>query len=263
MRIRATATAAAVLGAVALSALAAPVAQAAPAAAGPKVTFSNVKIAKALVVGASGKASFPVTYTVTKPAKLSAKSLETGPVLYRGTAITKATDALVSEDPGTCKTVSQTVLNCSATLVFGTKDTQLANAQAGAWKVGGLAVDSKGNFTLRGDLGSTKLLRQTKLTATATPKAVKKGKTLTVKGTLTRADWNTHKNAGFGAQTVQLQYQKAGSKTWTTLKTVKSDSKGNLSTTVTATADGSYRYNFGATSTTGAVASPANLVDVS
>ncbi|HEY8986511.1 MAG TPA: hypothetical protein VIU15_43935, partial [Streptomyces sp.] len=229
MRIRATATAAAVLGAVALSALAAPVAQAAPAAAGPKVTFSKVKIAKTLVVGASGKASFPVTYTVTKPAKLSAKSFESGPAIYRGTAMSKATDVFISEDPGTCKTISSTVLSCSAAIVFDREDNLLDNSQAGAWKVGALAVDAKGNVTLQGDLGSTKLLRQAKLTADATPEPVKKGKTITVKGTLTRADWNTKKNVAYGSQTVQLQFQKAGTKTWTTVKSVKTSAKGALS----------------------------------
>ncbi|MET8980703.1 hypothetical protein ABZX85_34375 [Streptomyces sp. NPDC004539] len=261
MRIRATATVAAVLGAVALSALAAPVAQAAPAAA-PKVTFSNVKIAKVLVVGASGKASFPVTYTVTKPADLSVNALQTGPVIYRGTAITKPTDLFISEDPGTCKAASSTVLNCKAALVFNVTDGDLTNDESGAWKAGALAVISKQTPIWQGDLGSTKLLRQAKLTTDATPEPVKKGKTLTVKGTLTRANWETNKYAGYGAQTVQLQYKKAGAKTWTTLKTVKTTAKGTLSTTVKATADGYYRYNFVATSTTGAVASAADYVDV-
>ncbi|QNP71996.1 hypothetical protein IAG44_22990 [Streptomyces roseirectus] len=261
MRIRATATAAAVLGAVAVSALAAPAAQAAPAA-GLKVTFSNVKIGKVLVVGASGRASFPVTYTVTKPAALSDKNLKTGPAIYRGTTITKPSDLFVSEKPGTCKTVSSTVLNCSAALVFNVTDGDLVNSESGAWRVGGVAVDSKENLAWQGDLGATKLLRQARLTTDATPEPVKKGKLLTVKGSLTRANWETNKYAGYGAQTVQLQYKKAGATTWTTVKTVKTSAKGALSTTVKATADGYYRYNFVATSTTGAVASAADYVDV-
>ncbi|MEX3107613.1 hypothetical protein DF268_13470 [Streptomyces sp. V2] len=262
MRIRATATAAVVLGTVALSALAAPAAQAAPAA-GPKVTFSNVKIGKTLVVGASGRASFPVTYTVTKPASLSAKSFASGPAIYRGATIAKPSDLFVSENPGTCKAPSATVLNCTASLVFNVTDGDLINSESGAWKVGGVAVNvSKDGLTWQGDLGSTKLLRQAKLTTDAAPEPVKKGRTITVKGTLTRANWETNKYAGYGAQTVQLQYKKAGAKTWTTLKSVKTTAKGTLSTTVKATADGYYRYNFVATSTTGAVASAADYVDV-
>ncbi|MFM9446162.1 hypothetical protein [Streptomyces acidiscabies] len=260
MRIRATATAAVVLGTVALSALAVPTAQAAPAA-GPKVTFSNVKIAKTLVAGTS-RASFPVTYTVTKPAGLSAKSFQSGPAIYRGATIAKPSDLFVSENPGTCKAVSATVLNCTAALVLNVTDNDLVNSESGAWKVGGLAIDSKENLTWQSDLGSTKLLRQAKLTTDATPEPVKKGRTITVKGTLTRANWETDKYAGYGAQTVQLQYKKAGAKTWTTLKSVKTTAKGTLSTTVKATADGYYRYNFVATSTTGAVASAADYVDV-
>ncbi|WP_075734522.1 hypothetical protein [Streptomyces acidiscabies] len=265
MRIRATATAAAVLGAVALSALAAPAAQAAPAAAGPKVTFSNVKIAKTLVVGASGRASFPVTYTVTKPEALDAKSFQSGPVIYRGATIAKPSDMFISENPGTCKAAaaSKTVLNCTAALIFNVTDGDLINAESGAWKVGAVAVHTnKTGETWQGDLGSTKLLRKAKLTTDATPEPVKKGKTITVKGSLTRANWETNKYAGYGAQTVQLQYKKAGATTWTTVKSVKTTAKGALSTTVKATADGYYRYNFVATSTTGAVASAADYVDV-
>ncbi|WP_416971418.1 hypothetical protein [Streptomyces sp. 4F14] len=261
MRIRATATAAVVLGTVALSALAAPAAQAAPAP-GPKVTFSNVKIAKTLVAGATGRASFPVTYTVTKPAGLNAKSFQSGPAIYRGT-IAKPSDLFVSENPGTCKAASATVLNCTAAMVFNVSDGELINSESGAWKVGAVAVPTdKEGYTWQGDLGSTKLLRQARLTTDATPEPVKKGRTITVKGSLTRANWETNKYAGYGAQTVQLQYKKAGAKTWTTVKSVKTSAKGALSTTVKATADGYYRYNFVATSTTGAVASAADYVDV-
>ncbi|GAQ52245.1 hypothetical protein [Streptomyces acidiscabies] len=260
MRIRATATAAVVLGTVALSALAVPTAQAAPAA-GSKVTFSNVKIAKNLVIGASGRASFAVTYTVTKPASLSAKSLQTGPAIYRGT-LAKPSDLFVSENPGTCKAPSATVLNCTAALVFNVTDGDLSNSETGAWKVGGVAIDAKKVLAWQENLGSTKLLRKAKLTTDATPEPVKKGKTITVKGSLTRANWETNKYAGYGAQTVQLQYKKAGATTWTTVKSVKTTAKGALSTTVKATADGYYRYNFVATSTTGAVASAADYVDV-
>ncbi|MGW1149135.1 hypothetical protein ACWD6I_29880, partial [Streptomyces sp. NPDC002454] len=63
-------------------------------------------------------------------------------------------------------------------------------------------------------------------------------------------------------QPVKLQYKKNGSSTWTTLKTVKTDRYGKLKTTVKATADGSYRYSFAGTSTTPAVNSSADYVDV-
>ncbi|CAM5717141.1 Calcium-binding protein OS=Streptomyces alboniger OX=132473 GN=CP975_15560 PE=4 SV=1 [Streptomyces alboniger] len=43
---------------------------------------------------------------------------------------------------------------------------------------------------------------------------------------------------------------------------MKSDSKGNLSTTVKASADGYFRYVFAGTSTTPAVTSTSDFVDV-
>ncbi|MGW3975906.1 hypothetical protein [Streptomyces mirabilis] len=63
---------------------------------------------------------------------------------------------------------------------------------------------------------------------------VKKGKTFTVKGTLTRADWETTRYSGYTGQPVALQ----------------SKAKGALTTTVKAATDGSYRYKFAGTSTT-------------
>ena len=114
MRIRATV--AAVSGALALSALAVPAAQAddtaasyraavakvrqaalaasdrAPAAEGKpyalNVSFSNFKIAKAVKVGTTNHISTTVTYTLTHGAnvKITAADFVTDPVIYRGSA---------------------------------------------------------------------------------------------------------------------------------------------------------------------------------
>ncbi|MFD4611145.1 hypothetical protein [Streptomyces sp. NPDC058451] len=260
MRIRATV--AAVSGALALSALAVPAAHAA-GAPGPAVTFSNVKVNKGknIVVGATGKVSVPVTYTVTHPASLDPDTFGTGPVLYLGAKITSPADLQGGDDAGTCKAASSTVLNCTATIdIRPARD--LVNSEAGAWKVGALAVDEGENATWQGDLGSTKVQRLSKLTTAAKPKPVTKGKTVTVTGKLTRANWDGAKYSGYSGQAVKLQFKKKGTTTYKTLKTVKTDSAGALKTTTKATADGYYRFVFAGNSTTPAVNAAGDLVSV-
>ncbi|WP_217546574.1 hypothetical protein [Streptomyces sp. GbtcB6] len=260
MRIRATV--AAVSGALALSAFVAPAAHAAGST--PDVTFSNMKINKgsSMVVGTT-KASFSVTYTVTHAASLPASDFATGPVIYRGSSVTAPSDLFASDEPGTCTAASSTVLNCKATLAFTVGgDADLDNSEAGSWSVGGVAADADSNVKWVGGLGTTKVLRASKLTANATPEPVKKGKTITVTGTLTRANWDTNKYGGYGSQSVKLQFRKKGSSTYTTLKTIKSSSTGALKTTTTASVDGYYRYSFAGTSTTPAVSATGDYVDV-
>ncbi|WP_329218433.1 hypothetical protein OG352_19160 [Streptomyces sp. NBC_01485] len=267
MRIRALALAAS--GAVALSAFAVPAAQAAPAApVGPAVTFSKVKVnaGKNIVVGTTGKLTVTATYTVTKPASLSASSFQSGPAFYRGTTLDLEGNSFGGDNPGTCTTVSSTVLNCTAKVEFrpaSSDDTEdLTNADAGTWKLGALAVGSNGGITTQTGFGTSNVQRQAQLTVNAAPEPVKKGKTITVTGKLSRANWDTSKYAGYAAQPVQLQFKKNGSTTYTTVKTVKTSSTGGLSTTVKAGVDGSYRYTFAGTTTTPAVSAAGDFVDV-
>lgn len=91
---------------------------------------------------------------------------------------------------------------------------------------------------------------------------MKKGKTLTVTGKLSRANWDTNKYAGYAAQPVKLQFRKKGSTVYTTVKTVKTSSTGVLKTTVTASVDGYYRYTFAGTTTTPAISAAGDFVDV-
>ncbi|MFJ5308532.1 hypothetical protein [Streptomyces sp. NPDC088350] len=276
MRIRATV--AAVSGALVLSAFAVPAAQAADASSGKaafssatsaaaatlNVTFSNMKVnsGKAVVVGATAKVAVPVTYTLTHAAGLdvSADNFASGPLIYRGTSVTSPTNEIISDDPGTCTAASTTVLNCKAT-IYIRPTSDLANTDAATWKAGGLAINADGTKT-QGDLGSVPVKRLAKLTADATPEPVKKGKTITVTGKLTRANWETNKDAGYASQPVKLQFRKNGSSTYTTVKTIKTSSTGALKTTVKATVDGFFRYSFAGTSTTPAVNATGDYVDV-
>ncbi|MEU7054260.1 hypothetical protein ACF1GS_19225 [Streptomyces eurythermus] len=259
MRIRATA--AAVSGALALSALAVPAAHAAPAA--PNVTFSHMKVndGKAITLGATSTVKVKATYTVTHPATVSMSDVLTGPVLYRGDSAKYPDTQVTSDDPGTCAKVDPTTAHCSATITVPARE--LYNSDAGTWKQGGVAVDRKtGADRWQNDLGTLPVRRAAQLTTNAAPEPVKKGRTITVTGQLTRADWPHGTWVAFGGRPVELQFRKAGGSTYTTVKTVTSSSTGTLRTTVTAGSAGSYRYRFAGTSTTSAVSAPADHVDV-
>ncbi|MER5297206.1 calcium-binding protein, partial [Streptomyces pharetrae] len=62
--------------------------------------------------------------------------------------------------------------------------------------------------------------------ANASPEPVRKGRTITVTGRLTRVSWETLTYGGYGSQYMKPQYRKKGATAFATLKTVKSTSRG-------------------------------------
>ncbi|MEW1567926.1 hypothetical protein AB0454_33760 [Streptomyces sp. NPDC093509] len=308
MRIRATV--AAVSGALALSALAVPAAQAdgsadhradvakvreaAHAATGRTpftgstgsdgepyaidLTFSNVKVngGNPIVAGTTNVVSVPVTYNIKHAASVdvTADDFLMDVEIYRG-SFEEFDNELLGDNWPSCTATSSTAATCKGTIDIDPHD-ELRNADATTWKAFGYAIAfngvdlndpnadlSKVGYAEQDALATTKLQRYSKLTVNASPEPVKKGKTITVTGLLSRANWDIHTYAGYTVQPVGLQFRKKSSSTYTsTLKTVKSDSKGNLKTTTTATVDGYFRYNFAGTSTTPAVKTTGDYVDV-
>jgi hypothetical protein len=118
------------------------------------------------------------------------------------------------------------------------------------------------DWTERWAYTSTRIQRHSKLTANASPEPVAKGQRLAISGKLTRANWDTLDYRGYTNQPVKLQFRKAGTTTYTTLKTVYTSSTGYLKTTTTASEDGYWRWNFAGTSTTPAVKATGDFVDV-
>jgi hypothetical protein len=107
------------------------------------------------------------------------------------------------------------------------------------------------------------VLRDAALTVNASPEPVAKNKTLTVTGKLSRADWETLGGFhGYVGQKVRLQFRKKGATTYTTVKTVTTNSTGNLKTTVKATTDGYWRYSFAGSTTTATATAGGDYVDV-
>ncbi|MGW2207923.1 hypothetical protein [Streptomyces sp. NPDC001781] len=238
------------------------------------VTFSQFKVAKAIKVGTTNHVATTVTYTLTHGANvdITAHDFLNGPYLYKG-SFDNPDNMLFGDLPATCKVVTDTTAKCTGKIDIYPTDGLLWNSDAGAWKGGALAIAyngqdqenpdlSKVGVADKGGLGSTSLQRYSRQTVNASPEPVRKGRTITVTGALTRANWEDNKYHGYTQQSVKLQFKKKGAGAYTTLKTVKTDSRGNLKTTVKASADGYFRYSFAGTSTTPAVDSTADFVDV-
>ncbi|MFJ9816767.1 hypothetical protein ACIRU3_16100 [Streptomyces sp. NPDC101151] len=304
MRIRATV--AAVSGALALSALAVPAAQAAEsrvpsdtsaaskaahttegrgktafstaAAEGTPyaldASFSNVKVnsGKNIAVGTTNLVKVPVSFTLTHGADVNIKASDffAGVELYRGESFENEIYFFDSND-ASCTDSSATVASCKATIEID--PFELLNEDATTWKAAGFAVAFNGEdpenpnldnvgVAVNDPVTSVKLQRYSKLTVNASPEPVTKGKTITVTGKLSRANWDDSQYHGYTGQSVKLQFRKKSSSTYTTLKTITSDSTGNLKTTTKATVDGYFRYSFAGTSTTPAVSAAGDFVDV-
>ncbi|MFJ9022322.1 hypothetical protein ACIRPU_20490 [Streptomyces sp. NPDC102259] len=240
--------------------------------------FGNVKInsGKPIVAGTSAKVTVPVTFTVTHGADVdvTADDTELDLVIYRGSYSSPA-NILVGDDWPACTNTSATVASCKGTLDIY-PDEELLNADATTWKALGYVIDwndvdpyttddidwTKVGYAEGDALATTKLQRLSRLTVNAAPEPVKKGKTITVTGSLTRANWDSGKYTGYSGVYAQLQFRKKNSTTYTTVKSVKTTSTGALKTTVKAGVDGYYRYSFVGTTTAPAVKAAGDFIDV-
>ncbi|MGW1070664.1 hypothetical protein ACWD4F_39970 [Streptomyces aureus] len=268
-----------VSGALALSAVAVPSASAAT----PDLSFSGVVVnnGKPIVVGTTNLVKVPVTYTFVRPAGLVIDGEQNGAgvLLYRGSSLAKQENELGPDDMPTCTTTATTATtvtqSCKEVIAVDPQEYLYEAADAGTWKIAGFysatALDNDDSdnhvgmqfgYDMWGVPGTAQVKRAAKLTVNATPEPVRKGATLTVKGVLTRADWNTGKYAGFKGQPAVLQFKAKGATAYKTVKTVTTGTAGALSTTVKASADGTYRYTFAGTSTTGTATAAGDYVDV-
>ncbi|MFF8727983.1 calcium-binding protein [Streptomyces sp. NPDC015171] len=250
-----------VLGALALSVLAVPAAQAADESRGD-TKISNVVVngGKPVVVSATGTKTITVSFTATDNSGIAWAQA----ILYHGTDMDHSDSGAVantSDGRSACTKVDATTATCKATYTL-TAQENLINSVAGGWKVWAIAQGKDNDYVLKENVKSFQAQRLSKLTVNAAPEPVKKGKTITVTGALTRANWDAGTYSGYTAQPVKLQFRKKDSSTYSTVKTVNTDSKGNLKTTVTASADGYYRYSFAGTSTTPAVSAAGDFIDV-
>jgi len=180
----------------------------------------------------------------------------------------------------------------------------LANAQAGSWKVrtstawaadapapGGTATathlqgdddgddgddDDQGTGEDEGEEAGSQLvegeakvavLRASQVTSDVTSSAltrhnrIKKGKAVTVRGVLSRADWEKGGLAGYAKQRVELQFRTPEG-AYRKVRAVKTGSGGAFAESVKVSKDGCYRVVFTGDATTGADPSTGECVDV-
>ncbi|MFG2553274.1 hypothetical protein [Streptomyces sp. NPDC048581] len=240
------------------------------------VTFSNFKIAKAIKVGTTNHVATTVTYTLTHGADVDIKAADfiTDPIIYRG-SFASPEASLLGNKPAKCTATSATTANCKGTIDVYPGDHELINSNAGTWRAAAEATafngqdpageefdQSKVGYANKDGLGTTLMQRFSKLTVDASPEPVKKNKTITITGKLSRANWDRGTYNGYVEQPVQLQFRKKNSDTYSTVKTIKTNATGNLKTTVKATQDGYFRYVFAGTTTTPAANATGDFVDV-
>jgi hypothetical protein len=220
----------------------------------PVVTGAVVNDGHDVIVGITENVTFPVTVTGSDDTGLSFADVD-----LKGPHGGFYTTDTFCQTPTSC-TVSFTV---NAHLAPGTDDpVDLANANAGTWKVDTLAEDAEGNWVYAPDAGAFGFKRAARLTVDASPEPVAKGARITVTGKLSRANWDTYRYAGYVGRTVNLQFRPENSDTYSTVGTAVTSSTGTLRTTVKAVKDGYWRWNFGGTTTTGPAKATGDYVDV-
>lgn len=171
------------------------------------------------------------------------------------------------DSPVTCVKKSATTSDCTAMMSivpawmpdYSTSD---ANSMAGVWEVYGTVNANDGDYWIYDNMGTFKVKRAATLVTTTPAERVRTGSSFKITGKLARAHWEDLKYYGFTGQSVQLQFKKSGTSSYRTVRTVKTGSSGKLSTTVKATAAGSWRWYFGGTDTTARITSAGKAVRV-
>ncbi|MFC8227015.1 hypothetical protein [Streptomyces sp. NPDC057287] len=264
-----TGAAGVVVGALALSVFTAPSAQAADTG----ITVSRIVVngGRSIIVGTSDEKAPPVTFRITLPVGYSTAdpfAYDAEPFLYHGTTPAKGADSGGLLMSGyTCYETSARIADCEGELSVDPRYDLDSNSDATTWKIGVAAKLWKTNGQLKTAeyttaSGGVKVKRWAKATVDASPEPVTKGKTITVTGSLKRADWVKHAYTGYAGKSVSLQFRKAGSSVYSTVKTATSSSTGALKTTVKASADGYFRWTFGGSSTSGTATAAGDYVDV-
>ncbi|MGW3663546.1 hypothetical protein [Streptomyces sp. NPDC005141] len=270
---RRTVAVATLVGALGFSVLNAPTAQAADTG----ITVSSIVInnGKPIVVGTSKEVEPPISFNIALPSGYSTADpfrYDAFPFLYRGSMTTAADTGENFIGPGgyTCYELDSKHARCEGSLYIDPHPSQEhvdSNSDATTWKVGVSLKLWKADGGLKTGERETRsttvqLKRVAKATTNASPEPVTKGKTITVTGKVTRANWSTKKYDAYSGRTVSLQFRAEGADTFTTVKKATTSSTGGLKATVTASVDGSYRWVYYGNSTTGVATSAADSVDV-
>ncbi|OEJ36344.1 hypothetical protein [Streptomyces agglomeratus] len=225
------------------------------------VSFTRVAVngGKPIVVGVKEQVRVHATFRMTTRLKH-----DSGPTVfpYRGNPETGPLriSAIETSD---CKVVDSENGICDFTERMYIDPRYLdGNEDAGTWR-------TAARVFLAGDAWDTddenlplQVKRAARVTVSASPEPVTTGKTITVTGRVTRANWDTYTYQGYAGRTVSLQFKAAGASSYTTVKKATSSSTGALRTTVQATVPGTWRWTYYGNSTTGAKSSTGDYVAV-
>ena len=222
------------------------------------VSFTRVQVngGNPIVIGVSKEVAVPASFRMATTHKWEYPTV----FLYRGGAGgDQLWHAIETTD---CIKVSSGVCDFNETMYFDPSEWEMRNSEAGAWKVGA-QVFFKGGGGDTDDEGLTSYVkRNSRLTVNAAPEPVSKGKTITVTGKVTRANWETRKYASYGGRHVSLQFKPAGTASYTTVKKVYANGSGDLRTTVKASRTGTWRWVYYGNTTTGPSTSSGDNVVV-
>ncbi|MFF4243736.1 hypothetical protein ACFYY2_04605 [Streptomyces sp. NPDC001822] len=253
---RTTSITAVLTGALVLSAsaIAAPAAYAADT--GVVIKKLSVNGGKPIVLGTSRTESFTISVTASDNSGISSR------LAFLQLDREVGDDYWSFHGRPTCSKDSATTSTCTLVYKLDPSIDLPRNTVAGPWDVTVQLEAKDGDLYNNGGKLKHPVLRRGKLTANASPEPVHKGKPLKVTGKLTRANWDRRTYAGYADKPVKLQFRKAGTSTYKTVKTVHTNSHGDLSTKVTASADGYWRWSFAGTTTTSATSAAGDYVDV-
>ena len=255
MRIRSLATV--LTGALVLPALMIPAAHAAPVA---EASSDDPTITDVVVNGGAELALGP---TAAKTFKVSVTAQHTSGIKDMDLIVTLPSYLYNRSDRGlTCTADSATTSTCTGSWTVDTSSFYGNGPADDPWYVVATVNANDGNWMTTNKAATFTVRRLAKLTADAAPEPVAKNATLTVTGKLTRANWETHKYGGYSGRSVKLQFRKAGTSAYTTVKKVTSGSGGALKTTAKATADGYWRWSYAGNSTTSTAKAAGDYVDV-
>jgi hypothetical protein len=170
-------------------------------------------------------------------------------------------------DDSSCTKKSATTSVCRATMTIdpgwiADSDDIDSNKVAGIWQVNATVEAKDGDYWISDHIAEYKVKRAAQLTTVIAPEKVDKGAKVTVTGKLSRANWEDLKYHGFTGQQVKLQFRKKGAAHYTTVKTVTTGDAGKLTTKVTVTSAGSWRWYFPGTTTTSLKVSAGDALDL-
>lgn len=163
----------------------------------PYDSLGSMKFSKAvinggkdIVLGVTTKKNVTVTYVATSSSGVAL----TEAFLWQGTD-SSSTDTITGslgtdDDPACVESTSQTgVYACTAVFHINAASDFKDNGAAGTWKLFLGGYDLYANASYDDNVATTKIKRASQLTVNASPEPVKKGKTITVVGSLKRANW--------------------------------------------------------------------------